>query len=238
MAKEHEIERTWFSNTSRFRLLNLLKEFAERIPPGSLVLDAGAGDQHYKPLFAHARYESADIMLVDKAYEPPTYSCDLSNIPVDDDRYDFILFNQVLEHVAEPQIVINELARVLKPRGVILCTCPFFYEEHEVPYDYFRYTQFALRKMFEAASLEVRSLAKLEGYLTTLSYQLEGAYRHLPTRPSSIGSQYAYALCPLFFTIKIVSALLAGILYRLDRLDGLKGFGYSKNYVIFATKKS
>src|SRR5262245_29656324 len=145
-------------NSSRQRLLLENKAFADSIPAGALVLDAGAGDAPYKPLLAHTRYESADFELVDKRYARSTYVCDLSHIPVEDSRFDAILFNQVMEHLPEPKLAIRELARVLKPGGRMIFTAPLFFEEHEQPYDFYRYTQFAVRYLFTEAGLRVDRL--------------------------------------------------------------------------------
>ena len=72
---------------------------------GMLVLDAGAGRGPYKHLFAHAHYEAADFAQLSTRYAPLDYVCDLSAIPVEDGRFDRIVFNQVLEHVPEPELV-------------------------------------------------------------------------------------------------------------------------------------
>src|SRR5690349_1674437 len=48
-------------NSSRVHLERFLKRAAASIPPGALVLDAGAGEAPYKSLFEHAKYESADF---------------------------------------------------------------------------------------------------------------------------------------------------------------------------------
>ena len=94
-------------NSSRYRLLREMEAFAASVPSGALVLDAGAGQAPYKSLFQHTQYESADFEKVNKAYAPSTYVCDLQSIPVEDGRFDFIIFNQVLEHVPEPQRVVS-----------------------------------------------------------------------------------------------------------------------------------
>jgi SAM-dependent methyltransferase len=130
-------------NSSRFRLFQENKIFADSIPPGSIVLDAGAGNQPYRNLLMHTQYESADFEKVDKSYARSTYVCDLKKIPTENNRFDFILFNQVMEHLPEPTLVLKELNRVLKHNGKIIYTGPLFYEEHEIPYYFFRYTQFS-----------------------------------------------------------------------------------------------
>src|SRR5262249_29485247 len=141
----------------------------------------------YRDLFAHATYETADFEKVDKGYEPSTYVCDLAAIPVEDGRFDRVVFNQVLEHLPRPLAVLQELQRVLKAGGKIICTCPLFYEEHEQPYDFYRYTQFAHRYLFEQAGFEIERLEWMEGYFGTLGYQLESVYRCLPLTPRKLG---------------------------------------------------
>jgi SAM-dependent methyltransferase len=144
--------------------------------PGFRVLDAGAGQLPYKPLFTHVSYEAADIVPAPGL----DYVCDIAAMPVEDDRYDLVLCSQTLEHVMNPVAVLREFARVLKPGGTVWLTAPLFYAEHVTPYDYFRYTRFAWRKMARRAGLQVEEISWLEGYYGTLAYQLEMAYKALP----------------------------------------------------------
>src|SRR6266404_4247488 len=65
------------TNSSRYRLWLENKRFADSIPAGALVLDAGAGDAPYKNLLTHVVYESADFEKVDKVCAKSTYVCDL-----------------------------------------------------------------------------------------------------------------------------------------------------------------
>ncbi|WP_322513018.1 class I SAM-dependent methyltransferase, partial [Chloroflexus sp.] len=116
------IKRLFKFNSSRYRLWQENAAFAAAIPQGALVLDAGAGEAPYQSLFRHTRYESADFQKVNKPYAPSTYVCDLKSIPVEDNRFDFIVFNQVMEHLPEPKLVLNELYRVLKPGGKMIYT--------------------------------------------------------------------------------------------------------------------
>jgi SAM-dependent methyltransferase len=210
-------------NSSRVWLDRCNREFASDIPPGSLVLDAAAGGQPYRKLFDHARYESADFEKADKKYGITTYVCDLRSIPVEGDRFDYIIFNQALEHMPEPVEVLVELHRVLKPGGRMICTAPLFYEEHEQPYDFFRYTQYAYRHMFPKAGLQIERLDWMEGYFGTVAYQLETAAKYLP------GGL-------LLWPLKIAFALLALLFYRWDIGHRYTGSGYPKNYVVIATK--
>lgn len=224
-------------NSSRTHLRDLNAAVAATVPTGALILDAGAGSGPYRDLFNHTRYESADFVQVDKEYGQITYVCDLSDIPVEDERFDFILFNQVLEHLPEPKDSLKELHRILKKGGRILYTGPFFYEEHEQPYDYFRYTQFSLRYLFSQAGLQIERLEWLEGYYGTLGYQLETAAKALPLSPRHYGGGLvAYAVLPAIGALKVAFVSLSLLFQRLDVRHKFIEAGYPKNYVVLAKR--
>lgn len=64
---------------------------------------------------------------------------DLNNpLPIDSEVGDTVTSFQVIEHLCEPQIMLNEAYRILKKNGTIVLTVPFQWWVHEVPYDYFR----------------------------------------------------------------------------------------------------
>lgn len=224
-------------NSSRYRLQQVNEEFASQVPSGALVLDAGAGDGLYKSLFDHASYESADFELVDKDYQKSTYVCDLKKIPVEDSRFDFILFNQVMEHLPEPKKVLAELHRVLKPGGKMIYTGPLFYEEHEQPYDFYRYTQFGLRYLLESTGYHIDRIDWLEGYFGTVGYQLNTMGRYLPYKPRDINTSITgYGLAPIMMILKVAFLSCSILFHKLEMHIKFKGAGYPKNYVSLVSK--
>jgi ubiquinone/menaquinone biosynthesis C-methylase UbiE len=63
-----------------------------------------------------------------------------------DESFDFVLSDQVLEHVeGDPQKAFDESWRVLRPGGICLHTTCFINPIHNVPSDYWRFTPNALR---------------------------------------------------------------------------------------------
>lgn len=209
-------------NASRVYLERFVAEAASSVDGDAIVLDAGAGDGAYRHHFAHTSYESADFLQVDKPYAGDiTYVGDLAALPVDDDRFDLVLMTQVLEHLPEPLAVLHEMQRVLKPGARIWASCPLFYEEHEQPYDFFRYTQFALRRLFDEAGFGDVRVQWLEGYLSTVAYELDVAARAL-RGPLAV---------PLGKALKLGSELCARSDLRHKRTDR----GHPKNYTIVAT---
>jgi SAM-dependent methyltransferase len=224
-------------NSSRHRLRQENEAFARQVLPHHAVLDAGAGSAPYRDLFSHAQYETADFEQVEKKYAPSTYVCDLSAIPVEDSRFDFVVFNQVLEHLPEPKLVLKELFRVLKPGGKMIYTGPLFYEEHEVPYDFFRYTQYGLRYLLEGVGFEVQRLDWLEGYFGTVGYQLNRMHKYLPTNPKEFGGGvYGVGASILVRLFRAVACVMSIVFHRLEMRSKFSSKGYPKNYVAIVTK--
>jgi SAM-dependent methyltransferase len=179
------------------------------------VLDAGAGNAPYRKHFQHVTYETADFGEINKKYSHLDYTCRLEDLPMADGTYDLVLCNQVLEHVPDPLAVLREIRRVLKPGGQAWISAPLFYEEHEVPYDFYRYTQYAWRRMAAEAGFTLESLEWLEGYYGTISYQLMVASNGLPM---------------VWLPVRIVCFALALVFGFLDTKFKITRTGMPKNY--------
>jgi SAM-dependent methyltransferase len=107
-----------------------------------LVLDAGAGRAAWRSLILESAegYESLDQS--DRGRHQPTWIGDLCAVPqIPSARYDTVLCHQVLEHVRSPGRALGEIHRVLKPGGHLILTVPHLSRRHELPNDYFRFTQ-------------------------------------------------------------------------------------------------
>ena len=224
-------------NSSRYRLFLEVQNFAQSIPEGFRVLDAGSGDSPYRDLFTHTNYSSTDFIKVDKNYTNPSFICDLSNIPISDSYYNYIIFTQVMEHIIEPKFVLSELFRVLKPGGKLIYTGPLFYKEHEIPYDYYRYTQYGLRYLFEQAGFIIERLDWLEGYFGTLGYQYDRESRDLPWRPSQFPKKpFGFLFSPIFIIIKVLAKINSVFFHTLEKVIKYQNSGYPKNYVSILRK--
>ena len=225
-------------NSSRIYLKKHVESIGKSVPPEFLVLDAGAGDLPYKSFFDHCHYESADFCQVDKEYGVVDYVCDLREIPVESSKYDVVLLTQVLEHLPEPKEVLVELNRVLKPGGTVYVTCPLYYEEHEKPYDFYRYTQFGLNHLLAEANFDVVDVQWLEGYYGTLAYQFSLADRSLASGTSGLRGIKG-KLCNLFNAmLRPLFRALSGYFTRLDLHHKHTETGHPKNYCVAAIKKN
>jgi SAM-dependent methyltransferase len=224
-------------SSSRNYLEAEIRAFSDALPAGSRVLDAGAGDCRYGPLFHRHRYESADFAQVEKSYGRLDYVCDLRRIPVEDARFDAIACTQVLAHIPEPAEALTEMARVLKHGGKLLLTAPLFFHENEKPYDFFRFTQFGLRKLVADAGLEIDRLDWLEGYYGTLGYQMGVAARVLRVSPGAFGGGiHGVLFATLMLAVKPFCAAMALLMDRADLAYKNTEIGQCKNYVVIALK--
>jgi hypothetical protein len=69
----------------------------------------------------------------------------------------------------------------------MMCTGSLFHEEHEQPYDFYRYTQFGFRYSLDSTGFIIDRLEWLEGYFGTVGYQLNTMARYLPRKPRDLG---------------------------------------------------
>lgn len=134
-------------------------EEAKKYAKGKLV-DIGCGRMPYRkelePLVDS--YIGVDHPEVSKLYRSgvrPDVLADAKKLPFRNSYFDIALLFQVLEHVDSPEKVIKEAARVLKPNGVLIISVPFFYPLHDMPYDWGRYTNTALKTFISQAGLRL-----------------------------------------------------------------------------------
>ena len=91
------------------------------------------------------------------------------NLDFKDSEFDTVLLSDVLEHILYPHNLLKEIYRILKPDGCLIMNVPFFYWLHEEPFDYFRYTKFALAYLTINSGLRVLELRAYGGVLEVLA---------------------------------------------------------------------
>ena len=104
------------------------------------LLDVGCGKMPYKNYILEQSdvtdYIGLDIeqALVYDSEISPDHTWDGKTMPLIDQLFDCALATEVLEHCPEPEVVLKEVYRVLKPGGVLFITVPFLWNLHEVPH--------------------------------------------------------------------------------------------------------
>ncbi len=163
-----------WENPSRILIDRFVADTATAIPPGSRILDAGAGECQYAPAFSHCHYVSCDRAVGDASWDYRKISvvADLTALPFRTAAFDAVICTQTLEHVSEPQLVTSELANVLRSGGRLYLSVPFLGDPiHQEPYDFYRYTHYSLKGLVEKAGLSPISVSPLGGlWLLLCSY--------------------------------------------------------------------
>jgi SAM-dependent methyltransferase len=193
------------------------------------ILDFGCGSKPYESLFTQAdSYVGVDIQV--SGHDHATSSVDVfydgKTLPFPAGRFDAVVCFEVFEHVFNLDEVLAEIRRVLNADGQLLLSVPFAWEEHEIPYDFARYTSYGLRHVLEKNGFVVVELKKTSTYVLAVC-QMFIAYLVQYVAPRG---RYSGAL----FQIGVIFPLNAFSLL-LNRLLP-KRFGYFCNSVVLARK--
>jgi SAM-dependent methyltransferase len=130
------------------------------------LVDLGCGKA---PLYQAYKPHVTDITCVDwsSSLHGSAYvdvECDLTKpLPFGEGVFDTIILSDVLEHLPEPAKMWGEMQRILADEGTILLNVPFLYLLHEQPHDYFRYTEYALRRFAADHGFRVLVLRPIGG---------------------------------------------------------------------------
>ena len=147
------------------------------------LLDVGCGDKPYEAIFRpfvdsyvgvehEATFGHTNAANVTNAATMPDFFYDGARLPFEDESFDTVLSIQVLEHTAQPQVLLDEMARVLRRDGILILNAPFCFRLHEEPHDYFRYTPHGLKDMCTRAGLEVTETMAQGSLWSVLGHKL------------------------------------------------------------------
>lgn len=191
------------------------------------LLDIGCGDKLKEKIFSPyiKKYIGLDhkdgLHDLSKADILATaYDTTLSNESVDT-----ILCTSVLEHLEEPSEAIKEANRILKKGGYAIFTVPLFWHLHEEPRDFYRYTKYGLKYLFEKNNLEIIELKPLSGFCVTFGQEL--VYFIWRFRKGG-------KVNPLWWIIPIVGMFIQIICYLLNEIDHSEKFTWG--YLVVARK--
>lgn len=111
------------------RRKSILQQFVDTIPDTALtVLDVGGRIQPYRELL---RGRQVFYVAVDPQFDGLVDVVSFGEeLPIATAAVDLVLCTQVLTYARDPEALVDEIFRVLKPGGVLLLTVPAFFPRH------------------------------------------------------------------------------------------------------------
>jgi len=194
---------------------------------GSL-LDVGAGKGPYRRYTSCEKYTS----LESNPDLNPTVVGTADQMPFNDSEFDSILCTEVIEHMPEPEQVLKEVYRVLKPGGKLLLSAPMSWCLHYEPNDYYRFTKYGLFYLLEKNGFFIKDTKRIGGTFTLAGSRiidvvwkvLSKLLRFLPNRIKKIFIVLFFSV-PLSLFVYFVGTLLD----KLDNTDAI-------NWIVLSEK--
>ncbi len=150
--------------------IQLLISFLKELSPNPKLLIIGSGTKGnasgllYKS--KEIEIDGTDIYISDYV----DFVSDAHFLPIQNEFYDGVLIQAVLEHVVDPPKVVSEIKRVLKDNGVVYAETPFMQQVHEGAYDFNRYSPLGHRYLFK--KFEMIRLGGLGGPEIVLAWSI------------------------------------------------------------------
>jgi len=132
------------------------------------LLDYGCGFRPYKYIFDRFDVEYIGADIGDNPYagiriEPG------EKVPFPDCEFDIIMSSQVLEHVEDPLLYMEECRRLLKESGLLFISTHGTWQYHAHPHDYQRWTSLGLKNLITKSGFEILKFKPMIGQLALTS---------------------------------------------------------------------
>lgn len=191
---------------------SFLQSEVDKLPLDALILDVGTGRGDFSAIFEGRDFLALDIY----PYPEVDVVADLTLFsPFKPDSFDMVVLMNVVEHVYDTGALLKEVEALLKPGGVLVIAVPFLLKVHQAPYDFVRYTEFALRRWVKYSGLAV---TLLEGYYDPVFMLGEGL------------GNLRYGVMPRLSRSKryLVGGLVETIRFLGRMIEKLVGMGYTR----------
>lgn len=143
-------------------------------------------------------------------------------LPIEDHVADTVLSFSVLEHLCEPQLMLNEAHRIMKLGGTLVLQVPWQWWIHEAPYDFYRYTPHALQLLLSRAGFSEINVHAQSGIFTMLIMKLNYFSLRLIRGPKAT----RYLVQILLIVFWFLGQKLAVLLDKLDSSWELETIGF------------
>ena len=158
------------------------KYLADHLKKDSKILIIGGGTigSGADKFFSICQKKAIQIDSIDVYFSQNiTAIADAHYLPFENESYELVIIQAVLEHVINPNRVVDEIYRILANNGIVYAETPFMQCVHEGPYDFTRFSHSGHRWLFKKFK-EISSGAHHGAFsssLFILSYAISGLIR-------------------------------------------------------------
>lgn len=179
------------------------------------LYDLGCGEAPYKEYFLQYADKYIGVDWAGSVHDTNSdIAADLNKyLPIESLVADTVVSISVLEHLCEPQNMLNEANRILKSGGMMVLQVPWQWWVHEAPHDYFRYSTYGLQYMLEKAGFVDIVVKPQSGFFTMWILKFNYFTRRLIRGPLPVKILLASLFVPFWY----LGQKAAPILDKLDR---------------------
>lgn len=127
------------------------------------LLDVGAGQMPWLDwINEDTEYVGLDVEAAESfgmSHSDKITYYDGSAFPFEDNSFDRCICIEVLEHTIDPDLLLSEIYRVLKPGGSVMLTVPWSARRHHTPHDFQRFTLEGLKLKFAKSAFSQVEIA-------------------------------------------------------------------------------
>ena len=184
---------------SLYQYRRALKRTLRGYDNDAIIINYGSGP---RPILSRLDIINIDIYpfsCVDLLVDP-------GPLPIVAGSVDLVLSIAVLEHVPNPQEMVQEISRILRSGGIVFCFVPFMQPLHSAPGDYQRWTPEGLRSLF--SDFNVTQLSPASGPSSSVSWLLATWFASLFSFGNRLLYQALYfVFLPLLSPLKFIDRL-------------------------------
>ncbi|MDV3503089.1 class I SAM-dependent methyltransferase [Marinobacter sp. M-5] len=188
------------------------------------IFDLGCGEAPYREFFLKYAKQYTGVDWAGSLHETKAdIAADLNKIiPVESDVADSVVSISVIEHLYDPETMLSEAYRILKPGGDLVVQVPWQWHIHEFPHDYFRYTPSGLSYLLQEAGFSDIRIEAQSGFFTTMVLKFNYFSTRFIAGREPMRLMLKWALTPLWY----ICQSIAPILDKADKDWDLESFGY------------
>ena len=189
-----------------------------------VLYDLGSGESPFKDFFLEYAQQYIAVDWAGSFHQTRAdIAADLNKtLPIESEVADTVVSLSVMEHLCEPQMMLNEAFRILRPKGAMVLQVPWQWWVHEAPYDFFRYTPYGLKYLFEKAGFADVVVEPQSGFFTMWILKMNYFSMRFIRGPRILRGLIKATLLPIWY----LGQKAAPLLDRLDKNWAAETSGY------------